>query len=112
MKTIELNDEICKELHIITASEWSKMGNKHKSLRNPDVWSAFLPGYGTTLFFENIHFLIIPDNKPLKTFAIWENHQVIGYCDITQEVADKANEASNAKFYFGFDKVTNPEKYK
>ena len=25
--------------------------------------------------------------------------------------ANKANKANNAYFYFGFDKVTNPEKY-
>lgn len=111
MKTILLNDEIYKELHIIKKSEWAKMGNKHKSLSHNDVYCAFLPGYGTTLFFENKHFLIVPDNANIKTFAIWRNGSVIGYCDISQEVADRANNAENATFYFGFDCVTNPEKY-
>lgn len=111
MTTVKLNDEIYKELHIIKKSEWIKMGNKSKALNYKDVFCAFLPGYGTTLFFENKHFLIIPDNGAIKTFAIWRNAKVVGYCDITQETADRANKAENATFYFGFDCVTNPEKY-
>lgn len=111
MTTIELNDEIYKELHIIKKSEWEKMGYTGISIHDKRVRTAFLPNYGTTLFFENMHFLIIPDNAKTKTFAIWRNHKVIGYCDIAKEVAEKANCANNAVFYFGFDSVTNPEKY-
>lgn len=111
MTTVKLNDGIYKELHIFKKSDWAKMGYTDVSINDKTIKTAFLPGYGTTLFFENMHFLIIPDNAATKTFAIWRNHKVIGYCDITKEVADKANKANNAIFYFGFDSVTNPAKY-
>lgn len=60
---------------------------------------------------DNKENLIVDDTKPLKKYAIWRNHEVIGYCEIDKATADKANRASNAYFYFGFDKVISPEKY-
>ena len=75
------------------------------------IKSAFLPGLGAGLYVENRHFLIIDKKEPVKKFAIWRNHEVVGYCNITQEAADKANMANNAFYYFGFDPVTNQEKY-
>ena len=121
MKKIQLSDENKSILHILTKKEWEEIPNDYKTdyivdytkkeIIDKTIKSAFLPGYGTTLFFENRHFLIINDKKPLKKYAIWRNHEVIGYCEIDKATADKANKASNAYFYFGFDKVTNPEKY-
>lgn len=113
MKTIKLNDEIYKELHILTKEEYNRIGNdyKGKSILDKNVRTAFLPGYGTTLFFENIHFIIINDKEPLEKYAIWRNHKVIGYCEITKKSAEKANGANNAVFYFGFDKTTKPYMY-
>ena len=40
-----------------------------------------------------------------------DGFECIGYCEIDKATADKANRASNAYFYFGFDKVISPEKY-
>ena len=113
MKKIQLSDESKSILHILTREEWAKIDSDYKStaIYDKKIKCAFLPGYGTTLFFENRHFLIIDDKKPLKKYAIWRNHEVIGYCEINKATADKANKANNAYFYFGFDKVTNPEKY-
>lgn len=75
------------------------------------IKSAFLPGLGAVLYVENRHFLVIDKKQPIKKFAIWRNHKVVGYCNITQEAADKANKANNAFYYFGFDPETAPEKY-
>ena len=119
MKKIQLSDENKSVLHILTREEWERIPNDYKTnyivdytkkeIIDKTIKSAFLPGYGTTLFFENRHFLIVDDTKPLKKYAIWRNHEVIGYCEIDKATADKANRASNAYFYFGFDKVTSPE---
>lgn len=111
MITIKLNDDTYTELHILKESEWNELMYKDVSIFDKSIKTAFLSGYGTTLFFENRHFIIINDKKPLKKYAIWRNHKVIGYCEITKEAADKANKATNAEFYFGFDQVTHPEKY-
>lgn len=113
MKTIKLNDETYKELHILTKEEYNHIGKdyKGKSVYDASIKTAFLPGYGTTLFFENRHFIIINDKEPLKKYAIWRNHKVIGHCEITIKAAEKANKANNAEFYFGFDEVICPEKY-
>ena len=114
MTTIKLNDEIFKELHILKKSEWDKIGNDYKgtSIFDKSIKTAFLPGYGTTLFFENKHFIIIDDREPVKKFAIWRNHKVIGYCEITEKARQRNNGANNAEFYIGFDPVTKPENYK
>lgn len=47
----------------------------------------------------------------MRTFAIWYNRQVIGYCQMTQEMADKLNNIVAFELYFGFDSTTSPEKY-
>ena len=114
MTTIKLNDEIFKELHILKKSEWDKIGSDYKSTAIFDkrIKTAFLPGYGTTLFFENKHFIIINDREPVKKFAIWRNHKVIGYCEITEKARQRNNGANNAEFYIGYDPVTKPENYK
>lgn len=113
MQTIKLNDEIYKDFHILTESEFDRIGSdfKGESLRDKGVKCAFLPGCGTVLHFENIHFLIISEREPVERFAIWRNHKVIGYCEITKKAANKANAAKNAVFYFGFDETTRKEKY-
>lgn len=112
MTTIQLNDEIYKELYIVKKSEWAKNQYTNTAMFDRSIKTAFLPGHGTTLYFENRHFLIVADNAPTKRYAIWHNHKVIGYCDIPKEVAEKANGANNAEFYFGFDEVTAPERYR
>lgn len=105
MQTIKLNDEIYKDFHILTESEYKAIDTDFKgyTLHNSSVKCAFLPGCGTVLYFENIHFLIISDREPVKKFTIWRNHKVVGYCNITKKAAEKANAASNAVFFFGFD---------
>ena len=114
MTTIKLNDEIFTELHILKKSEWDAIEKDYKgtSIYDKSVKMAFLPGYGTTLFFENKHFIIINDQEPVEKFAIWRNHKVIGYCEITEKARQKNNGANNAEFYIGFDQVTRPEMYK
>lgn len=104
MNIIKLNDEIHKEIYILTKIEYSKLMYREISATGRKM--AFLPGKGTTLFFENKHYFIIDDKKPLKAFAIWRNHKVIGYCYLTEETAERANADKEAFFYFGFDEVT------
>ena len=113
MEKIKLNDDTYKEFCIIKKSEYEAIGSDYRStaLFDKNIKCAMLPGDGCKLSFENVHFVIINDNEPTKKYAIWRNHKVIGYCDITEKSAKHANGASNAKFYFGFDRVTNPEKY-
>ena len=114
MTTIKLSDELYKELHILKKSEYDAIGDDYKghSIFDKSIKTAFLPGYGTTLFFENRHFIIINDREPVKKFAIWRNHKVIGYCEITEKARQKNNGATNAEFYIGYDPVTKPEMYK
>lgn len=50
--------------------------------------------------------------KRKKKFAIWRNHKVIGYCEITEKARQRNNGATNAEFYIGYDPVTKPEMYK
>ncbi len=104
MITFNLNDEVYNELHIIKRSEWAKNQYTGKASFDSSIKTAFLPGYGTTLFFENRHFLIVADNAPVKHYAIWRNHKIIGHCDITTAAAEKANKANNAEFYFALEK--------
>jgi hypothetical protein len=47
----------------------------------------------------------------MKTYAIWKNKKVIGYIKLTEEQASILNNNKDIGLYFGFDKVTNPEKY-
>ena len=114
MITVKLNDETFKELHILKKSEYDAIRDDYKgpSVFDKSIRTAFLPGYGTTLFFENRHFIIINDREPVKKYAIWRNHKVIGYCEITKKARQKNNGASNAEFYIGYDPMTKPEMYK
>lgn len=107
MITVTLNDDIYKELHILTKSEYDQIDPDYRGRTKFDwnIKTAFLPGYGTTLFYENRHFIIINEKEPVRTYAIWRNRKVIGYCEITWKAAEKANRASNAEFYFVNDRV-------
>lgn len=113
MRTVTLNDDIYKELHILTKSEYDQINPDYRGRAKFDwnIKTAFLPGYGTKLFYENRHFLVINEKEPVRTYAIWRNRKVIGYCEITWKAAEKANGASNAEFYFSDDPVTCPKKY-
>lgn len=48
----------------------------------------------------------------MEKFAIWKNHEVIGYIELTKEQAKTLNNIKEIEVFFGFDKVTNPENYK
>lgn len=102
MTTVLLDDGIYKELFILTKSEYDAIDEDYKapSIFNRSVKTTFLPGHGTVLFFENRHFLIISEKEPVRKYAVWRNHKIIGYCDITRRAAEKANKANNAVFYF------------
>lgn len=108
MQEIILNDDNYKHLYILTESEYNNIDDDYKgqSIQDKSIKCAFLLGCGTVLYFENIHFLIISEREPVQKFAIWRNHEVIGYCEITKKAAEKANAANNAAFYFGFDENT------
>lgn len=105
MLTIHLSDDVYKKLHIIKRSEWAKNQYTGRSISDNSVRTAFLPGYGSTLFFENLHFLVVGDNVPTKRYAIWHGQKVIGHCEIPQSVADRANKAANAVFRFETESV-------
>lgn len=47
----------------------------------------------------------------MKKYAIWKNHKVIGYIELTEEQRQLLNGIPGIGVYFGFDKVTQPEKY-
>lgn len=47
----------------------------------------------------------------MKKYAIWKNHKVIGYIELTEEQRQLLNGTPEIGVYFGFDKVTQPEKY-
>ena len=47
----------------------------------------------------------------MKTYAIWKDKKVIGYIQLTSEQASKLNSIKDIGLYFGFDQITNPEKY-
>lgn len=111
MIAVALDDEVYKTLFIIKKSEWEKLQHISLPSVNGVEKGVYLPGYGTTLFRENLQFVIINDQEPVKTYAIWRNRKVIGHCDITEKAAAKANCSVYAAYYFGDDWVTNPEKY-
>lgn len=107
MQKIKLNDDIYSTFIIYTASEWKKEVYKSHDIYDKTIRVNLITGKrGTTLIFENKHFLVVSDN------AIWRNYKVIGYCELDEKTAQKANKANNSVFWFGFDKTTNPEKYK
>lgn len=43
--------------------------------------------------------------------AVWKDHNVIGYVQLTTEQADSFNRMKGLGVYFGFDQATAPEKY-
>ena len=47
----------------------------------------------------------------MKKYAIWKNGKVIDYIELTEEQARKLNGIHGIGLYFGFDKITNLEKY-
>lgn len=47
----------------------------------------------------------------MKKFAIWKDHKVVGYIELTEEQKDTLNKIPNINVYFGFDEITAPEKY-
>lgn len=47
----------------------------------------------------------------MKTYAIWKDQKVIGYIELTEKQANILNSNTLTGLYFGFDRVTNPEKY-
>lgn len=102
MITVKLSDEVFKELYILTKSEYDKIpdGYKGPSVFDKNIRTAFLPGHGTTLFFENKHFIVVNDREPQRKYIIWRNHKVIGECMLTSAAAKRANMATNAEFYF------------
>lgn len=47
----------------------------------------------------------------MEKYAIWKNHEVIGYIELTDEQKEHLNGIPGIDVYFGFDKVTKPERY-
>lgn len=43
--------------------------------------------------------------------AIWKDHKVVGYIDLTEEQKRILNKVPGIGVYFGFDRTTRPEKY-
>ena len=47
----------------------------------------------------------------MKKYAIWKGNKVVGYIELTEEQANTLNRNTETGLYFGFDRVTSPEKY-
>lgn len=47
----------------------------------------------------------------MKRYAIWKNHKVIGYIELTEEQRQILNGIFGIGVYFGFDETIQPEKY-
>ena len=47
----------------------------------------------------------------MERYAIWKNHEVIGYIELTKQQKEQLNGTHGIDVYFGFDQVTKPEKY-
>lgn len=47
----------------------------------------------------------------MKKCAIWKNHKVVVYIDLTEEQKRILNEVPGIGVYFGFDRTTRLEKY-
>lgn len=101
MQRFLLDDDTYKELFVLTKSEYEAIDADYRSHASFDksIRTAFLPGYGTTLFFENRHFLVIDEKEPVREYEVWRYQKIIGHCQITKRAADKANRASNCAFY-------------
>ncbi len=101
MQRIKLLDPVYKELFIFSESEFARLQYTGTAMFNSKIRTAFLPGEGTRLCFENQHFLVLKDGQPTRKYKIWRNHNVVGECEITTEAAVRANKSDNAEFYFG-----------
>lgn len=61
---------------------------------------------------SSINFYDLVLEQGMKKYAIWSNnHEVIGYVNLTEEQAKEMNQRNDIGMYFGFDNLTNPEKY-
>lgn len=47
----------------------------------------------------------------MEKYAIWKNHKVIGYIDLTNEQKEQLNGTHGIDVYFGFDDRLKPEMY-
>ena len=61
MQRFLLDNDTYKELFVLTKSEYEAIDADYRSHASFDknIRTAFLPDYGTTLFFEDLHFLVI-----------------------------------------------------
>lgn len=57
MEKLKINPE--NGLYQFPRADFERWGYKHRSIHYPGTWAAFLPGYGTALFFEGKHFEIV-----------------------------------------------------
>jgi len=44
-----------------------------------------------------------------KIYAVWKNHEVVGYVKLSEEDAYFLNGIKDIGVYFGFDKTISPE---
>ena len=109
MQKIILDNDAYQELFVLTETEYLSIPKDYRGFASFDkrIRVSFLPGFGTTLFYENKHFLVINENEPIKDYEIWRYRRIIGHCQIPARVANKANAASNAEFYFKLAKKNN-----
>lgn len=49
--------------------------------------------------------------EDIQKMAIWQNHKVIGYIDITETQRQILNGIHGIGVYIGYDPVTKPEMY-
>lgn len=72
-------------------------------------------GFGGVVSFPSDVLWIITEaengQKATTEMAVWKDHNVIGYVNLTHEQADTFNRIHGLGVYFGFDKTTNPERY-
>lgn len=47
----------------------------------------------------------------MEKYAIWKNHRVIGYIELTEEQKEQLNGTRGINVYFGFDYELKPEMY-
>jgi len=47
----------------------------------------------------------------MKKYAIWKNHEVVGYINLTEDQKNQLNSIEDSGLYFGFDKNLKPENY-
>jgi hypothetical protein len=47
----------------------------------------------------------------MEKCAIWKDHKVVGYIDLTEEQKGILNKIPGIGVYFGFDRTTRPDKY-